>query len=399
MTPVLYDADKYGAFRPFTLTRAIADMRIGIMTIREKWSRYLATVPAVVSGAAVQDLYRLPDTPADGWLVINATALPTPELAAQIRELTIGEGVSIGGEPVAAALPPDAFDAEAPGFNLTNVKLKETSTKVTLLHRLPDLFQQNGTQIEADFKLLTHTRTSVPLPEHTRIIGDPSLVFIEPGAEVLSASLNTTDGPIYIGEGSKLMEGTVVRGPFAICDSAQLKMSAKIYGGTTIGPYCKVGGEVNNCLFFSYSNKGHDGFLGNSVVGEWCNIGADTNSSNLKNDYGIVNVWDYAAEDFLPTDTQFCGLFMGDHSKCGINTMFNTGTVIGVSANIFGGGFPPKFIPSFSWGGADGFELFREEKAYKVAEAMMQRRKRSLSDAERRILHTIFTQRQQNLNV
>lgn len=248
---------------------------------------------------------------------------------------------------------------------------------------------QNGEAIQEDFNLLTDGRASKPIPSSNNVIA-PENIFIEEGAKLEFVTLNASKGAIYIGKNAEIMEGSLIRGPFAICDRGIVKMGAKIYGPTTVGPYCKVGGEVNNVVFFANSNKGHDGYLGNSVIGEWCNLGADTNASNLKNNYAEVRLWDYETESFAKTGLQFCGLMMGDHSKCGINTMFNTGTVIGVSANIFGSGFPRNFIPSFSWGGNGGFTTYLTKKAFEVAEVVMSRREIPFSDEDRAILEHVF---------
>ena len=252
----------------------------------------------------------------------------------------------------------------------------------------------NGEAIQRDFDLLTKVRKSQAIPEMTVSLNNEQ-IFIEQGATLPLCSLNATDGPIYIGENTEIMEGSMIRGPFALCEGATLKMSTKIYGGTTIGPHSKVGGEVNNCVIFGFSNKGHDGFLGNSVIGEWCNLGADTNNSNLKNNYAEVRLWDYETGGFVKTGLKFCGLMMGDHSKCGINTMFNTGTVVGVSANIFGSGFPRNFIPSFSWGGSAGFSTYLTKKAFEVAKIVMERRNIEFTETEAKILEHIFEETSQ----
>jgi UDP-N-acetylglucosamine diphosphorylase/glucosamine-1-phosphate N-acetyltransferase len=238
--------------------------------------------------------------------------------------------------------------------------------------------------------MLCAGRISQPLSETNRLLGSPELLFIEEGASVECSILNTKTGPIYVGKDAEVLEGCMLRGPLAMCEHSVTKMGTKIYGATTLGPHCKVGGEINNSVMFGYSNKGHDGFLGNSVIGEWCNLGADTNNSNLKNNYGIVKIWNYDTENYENTGLQFCGLFMGDHSKSGINTMFNTGTVVGVSANIYGAGFPEKFIPSFSWGGADGMMTYRAEEAIDAAERMMKRRNIELTYEDEQILRTVF---------
>ncbi len=252
-----------------------------------------------------------------------------------------------------------------------------------------DIFSKNGEAIADDYKLLTEGRQSEPIPSNVNVI-NPEHIFIEKGAKLNFVTLNASNGPIYIGKDSEIMEGSVIRGPFALCDNATIKLGSKIYGPTTFGPYCKVGGEVNNSVLFGYSNKGHDGFLGNSVLGEWCNLGADTNNSNLKNNYAEVRLWDYQTGGFAKTGLQFCGLMMGDHSKCGINTMFNTGTVVGVSANIFGSGFPRNFVPSFSWGGSKGFVTYKTNKAFEVAEVVMARRNEAFTAMDKAILEHVF---------
>ncbi|HAH59142.1 MAG TPA: glucose-1-phosphate thymidylyltransferase, partial [Bacteroidales bacterium] len=253
-----------------------------------------------------------------------------------------------------------------------------------------DIFAKNPKAIEADFKLITKGRKSAPLPDHCIGIA-PENIFIEPGAELYACTLNGSFGPIYIGKDAIVMEGSHIRGPFALCEHAQIKMGAKIYGGTTIGPYSKVGGEVNNSVIFGYSNKAHDGFLGHSVIAEWCNLGADTNTSNLKNTYDQVKLWSYPEESFVDTGELFCGLIMGDHSKCGINTMFNTGTVVGVSSNIFGSGFQRNFISSFLWGGVSGFSTFLPKKAIEIARGMYKRRDLAFTDDDARLIEDVYS--------
>ena len=252
-----------------------------------------------------------------------------------------------------------------------------------------DIFSKNGEAIQQDFDLLKYERTSQPIPSSNNVIA-PENIFIEEGAKLEFTTLNASSGPIYIGKNAEIMEGSTIRGPLALCDDATIKLGAKIYGPTTVGPFSKVGGEVNNSVLFGYSNKGHDGFLGNSVLGEWCNLGADTNNSNLKNNYAEVRLWDYDTERFARTGLQFCGLMMGDHSKCGINTMFNTGTVVGVNANIFGSGFPRNFVPSYSWGGASGFSTYLTKKAFEVAEVVMSRRNIEFTLQDKAILEHVF---------
>ena len=257
-----------------------------------------------------------------------------------------------------------------------------------------DIFSKNGDAIVEDFNLITKDRQSQPIPATVNTI-NPEHIFIEKGATVNFATLNASSGPIYIGRDAEVMEGSMVRGPLALCNNATLKLGTRVYGPTTVGPYSKIGGEVNNSVIFAHSNKGHDGFLGNSVIGEWCNLGADTNNSNLKNNYAEVRLWDYQTEGFAKTGLQFCGLMMGDHSKCGINTMFNTGTVVGVSANIFGSGFPRNFVPSFSWGGHKGFVTYKTNKAFEVAEVVMARRKEEFTEKDKAMLEHVFEETKQ----
>ncbi|HCQ30473.1 MAG TPA: glucose-1-phosphate thymidylyltransferase, partial [Flavobacteriales bacterium] len=334
--------------------------------------------------------------------LVNSRILPTEEFIDEIQRLTPGEKLIGNGEILAACLTKDALPGSLSKISNNNknnrlnfLNYKELSPKrckynYELIENIRSIFLKNRDALIQDFSLLTNDRKSQKISKTNTVIGDEDMIFIEKGAKVEASIFNTTSGPIYIGKDAEIMEGSIIRGPFAMNEHAVLKLGAKIYGPTTLGPYCKVGGEVNNVVFQGYSNKGHDGFLGNSVIGEWCNLGADTNSSNLKNNYSEVKVWDYEKESLTLSGLQFCGLIMGDHSKCGINTMFNTGTTVGVSANIFGGDFPPKFIPSFTWGGAKGFTEFRFEKALEVAQAVMKRRDIELSNNEKAILQHIF---------
>jgi UDP-N-acetylglucosamine diphosphorylase/glucosamine-1-phosphate N-acetyltransferase len=242
-----------------------------------------------------------------------------------------------------------------------------------------------------DFDLLTNNRKSQKISKTNKLIGDSKFIFIEEGAIIEGAILNTTTGPIYIGHNAEIMEGSLIRGPFALCDNSTLKLGTKVYGASTIGPHCKIGGEISNVIFQSFSNKGHDGFIGNSVIGEWCNLGAGTNSSNLKNNYGEISSYSYEKLAEVETKQQFMGLFMGDHSKSAINTLFNTASVVGVSVTVFGADFPPKFIPSFSWGFSQPFVEFKFEKAIEAANNMMERRSLSLSEVDVKILNYLST--------
>ena len=381
MNYILFDGPNRAALLPFTYTRPVADIRIGIMTIREKWELYLGVTTTTVTEDYLSDKY--PMVEMEQNIMINASYIPNEALVNQIKNLKENQAIFDGDTMVAFY---SLEDQEIDFNTFKTVKLKGTLLKVETTW---DIFSKNGEAIEADFKLLTANRISAPIPEQT-VAFNSEAIFIEDGAELPLCVLNATNGPIYIGKNTEIMEGSMVRGPFALCEGSTLKMGTKIYGPTTVGPYSKVGGEVNNSVFFGYSNKGHDGFLGNSVIGEWCNLGADTNNSNLKNNYAEVRLWSYETENFAKTGLQFCGLMMGDHSKCGINTMFNTGTVVGVSANIFGSGFPRNFIPSFSWGGANGFSTYRTTKAFEVAVEVMKRRDFEFSTQESAILEHVF---------
>ena len=381
MNYILFDGPNRAALLPFTYTRPVADIRIGIMTIREKWELYLGVTTTTVTEDYLSDKY--PMVEMEQNIMINASYIPNEALVNQIKNLKENQAIFDGDTMVAFY---SLEDQEIDFNTFKTVKLKGTLLKVETTWYI---FSKNGEAIEADFKLLTANRISAPIPEQT-VAFNSEAIFIEDGAELPLCVLNATNGPIYIGKNTEIMEGSMVRGPFALCEGSTLKMGTKIYGPTTVGPYSKVGGEVNNSVFFGYSNKGHDGFLGNSVIGEWCNLGADTNNSNLKNNYAEVRLWSYETENFAKTGLQFCGLMMGDHSKCGINTMFNTGTVVGVSANIFGSGFPRNFIPSFSWGGAKGFSTYRTTKAFEVAVEVMKRRDFEFSTQESAILEHVF---------
>lgn len=382
--PIFVLSDHYENWinlNPLTLTKPIALLRIGITTILEKWE--MLTDSAVQLKTCMPYLHSFDTWKAKSggsYFFINSSILPNPNLVLKIKSLQAGESLYHQGELIAShtTLGKESFEQE--------LQYKGDFNQI----KYPwDLFSQNHDVLCQDFAHITKNRNSCALSKTNTLIGSKDQLFIEEGAIVEGAILNTSKGPIYIGKGAEIMEGTVVRGALALCDHAVLKMSAKIYGATTIGPHSKVGGEVNNSVIQAFSNKGHDGFLGNSVIGEWCNLGADTNNSNLKNNYGEVKVYNYKSEDYINSHLQFLGLIMGDHSKCGINTMFNTGTTIGVFANIFGGGFPPKFIPSFSWGGAEGFSSYRLDSALEVAERVMSRRKIRLVSSDEKILKFI----------
>lgn len=392
---ILYDsAEVHADMLPLSFTRPVSDFRVGITTISEKWQRCLPGTYSVYTAPYLREKFR--PAPVEDNLFVAANCLPSPALASAISALeprqaiTLpdGEYVAFRGsmqafeELIAGALEPQAIVFDGP---------------CVPLHRLYDIFLNNGAAIVEDYKALTAGRESLPLPEGNLLIGSPTLpdgspaLFLEEGATVMGATINVSGGPVYIGRNASLLEGCCVRGPLALCEHAQVNMGAKIYADTTLGPYCKVGGELNNVVMFGYSNKAHDGYLGNAVIGEWCNIGAGTNASNLKNDYSKIRLWNYPRRSFLRTDLQFCGLMMGDHSKAGINCMFNTATVVGVGCNIHGAGFPRPFIPSFSEGSPTaGFKDVDLKKFFDIAARAMSRRGIELTEHDHRIFQAIF---------
>ena len=388
MNFILFDSSVRNSLLPFTFTRPVADIRIGVLTIREKWEKFLGFTTTSITEEYLEAKY--PMVELEENVLINASFLPTKSLVEQVRNLSENQAIFKGEEVIAFFTSDTQEDVD-----FTLYKQIECSGDVLQLKNTWDIFSLNDKAIKADYDLITQGRTSAPIPEGVHAINKEN-IFIEEGATISFSSLNASTGPIYIGKDSEIMEGCLVRGPFAMCEHSVLKMGAKVYGATTLGPYCKVGGEVNNSVLFGFSNKGHEGFLGNSVLGEWCNVGADTNTSNLKNNYAEVKLWDYHKERFTNTGLQFCGLMMGDHSKCGINTMFNTGTVIGVSANIFGSGFPRNFIPSFSWGGAAGFTTYQLNKVIEVAKVVMKRRELEWSEIDEKILQHVFDETAKN---
>ena len=382
MNYILFDGSARSQLLPFTYTRPVADLRVGILTIREKWEKMLGYTTSSVTEDYLVD--KFPMVEFNDNIFINASIVPSENIVKMIKSLTENNAIFLDNEPLAFFAKKDQevnFDT----YNVTDYSFKD----IIKIENTWDIFKLNGEAIDRDFQLLTSGRDSQPIPDSVVVFNEQQ-IFIEEGAVLPLCSLNATEGPIYIGKDSEIMEGALIRGPFALCNNATVKMGAKIYGPTTIGPHSKIGGEINNCVIFGYSNKGHDGFLGNSVLGEWCNLGADTNNSNLKNNYAEVRLWDYETERFAKTGLQFCGLMMGDHSKCGINTMFNTGTVIGVSANVFGSGFPRNFIPSYSWGGYSGMMTYKTNKAFEVAKVVMERRNESFTAVDRQILEHIF---------
>ena len=385
MAIILFDGNAHQTLLPLTYTRPVANLRIGILTIAEKWGKYLNqdfsyhTQPYLSAKFPIK-------IEADN-LFINGAICPDEQLLEAIDKLRTGEALKLEGQLIAVKLSESdakVFNAEAKFDRVIDYN------GLPVMIRFPeDIFRKNDEELRKDYQLLTKGRSSASISSTNTIIGKD--FFAEEGAIADCSTFNTTNGPIYLAEASEVWEGTHVRGAFALGEHSQVKMGTKVYGATTIGPYCRVGGEINNAVIWGYSSKGHEGYLGNAVLGEWCNIGADSNNSNLKNNYAEVKLWDYTAQRFRKTGLQFCGLIMADHAKCAINTMFNTGTVVGVSANVFGAGFPRNFVPDFSWGGAQGYEVYTLKKMFETTEKVFERRDhRVFDDTERDILKTVF---------
>lgn len=376
---------------PLTFTRPVAGIRVGILTIAEKWSTYMGEAVSYLTQPYLQEKFKVLFNTNN--LYINGAVCPDENLLQAVRELNMGEALYHGDTLI-------ALNGDNPEIHTIEELISHTASRrqecesCVIIKDVWDIFLNNGQQIRSDFQVLTKDRQSQPVNDRHTLVYAEENIFIEEGVKIRAAVLNAENGPIYIGKNAQIHEGAVIRGPFALCEGSNVNMGGKMRGDVTIGPFCKVGGEVSASVILGYSNKGHEGFLGNSVVGEWCNLGADTNTSNLKNNYAQVKLWNYAKDGFKNTGQQFCGLIMGDHSKSGINTMFNTGTVVGVSANIFGAGFPRNFIPSFSWGGAAGFETYQLAKAFEVAAKVMERRDIPFNEMERAILYSVFEQTQ-----
>lgn len=395
-TIILFDhQDHWADLLPLTFTRPIAALRIGIVTIADKWQWYTGQQVASRTLPYLEELF--PRADADeaatgNFLYINAGLLPTAELWHAIDNLPLHNQLWSGSQLLAwhrnKPLQTGQCATSMANWAEDDALCMRYEGEVQLVLNPTDIFTLNAAQIRHDYEHLTRGRTSAPLNDpFTRVYG-PENVFLEEGASVKAAIINAEDGPVYIGKHAQVQEGVMIKGPLALCEGAVLNMGAKLRGDTTLGPFCKVGGEVSNVVFQAFSNKGHDGFLGNSAIGAWCNLGADTNSSNLKNNYKPVDIHNYRLGKSVPTDKLFCGLIMGDHSKAGINTMFNTGTVVGVGCNIYGGGFPAKHIPPFTWGGPqDGYGHYKIAKLLETERVVMARRKLELSPAYERMLH------------
>ena len=388
---IMFCDDHWNNLLPLTYTRPVCELRTGILTIREKWEIECKGNGSHITQDFLSEKFTLQIK--EDNLLINSTFLPDKELIRYVYQLQNNEALVWGDELIVARISGALLSDSDISRSFSQLKKIDLSLGADVhLNRITrpyHIFTLNGAEIIEDYNRLTSGRSSASLSPTNRIIGDYP-VFAEKGAVAECAIFNTTKGPVYLGENSVVMEGAVVRGPFALCEGAMVKIGAKIYEDTTIGPFSKAGGEINNAVMMANSNKSHDGYLGNSVIGEWCNLGADTNSSNLKNNYLPVKIWSYVKESFEDTGLQFCGLIMGDHSKTGINTMLNTGTVVGVAANIFGDGFPRNFVPSFSWGGASGFITHQLSKALETATIVMKRRGVVLKEADQKIFEYIF---------
>lgn len=378
MNYILIDnSDVRANLLPMTYTRPVSELRVGILTIREKWQHFLPGDYHLKSVDYLEEIFPCRcDVAGNDCISIASDIIPTLSVAQAVAALGEGEALyDSTGQWIATH-----------GSELSR---KEFSSTLRRISRLTDIFMMNGEEIEADFQLITAYRKSAPVSDTVTVVGDRSMLFIEEGATVECCAINVTHGPVYIGHNAEVMECSGLRGPIAVCDHSIVNMGAKIYGATTIGPWSKVGGELNNVVIHSYSNKAHDGFLGNAVIGSWCNLGAGCVASNLKNDYTEIKLWNYPSHRFLRTGLQFCGLIMGDHSKAGINTMFNTATVVGVGVNIHGTGFPRNFVASFSEGGTAGFSDVSMTKFFDVAARVMARRGIELTDADRRMFYAI----------
>lgn len=382
MNYILFDGAARTALLPFTFTRPVAEIRIGILTIREKWEKYLGSTTSTITEDYLSDKH--PMVELEENVMINSSYLPNPSLVALIEDLKENQ-VIYHNDNIVAFFAKEAQEE----IDFDTYKAIIYTDDVITVEKTWDIFAKNEEALQADFDLVTEGRKSASISDTNTLI-NPDNIFIEEGAIVEYSMLNATKGPIYVGKNAEIWEGAMVRGGLALCDNAVIKMGAKIYGATTIGPYSKVCGEVSNSVIFGYSSKGHEGYLGNSVLGEWCNIGADSNNSNLKNNYAKVRLWNYESESFEQTGLQFCGLMMGDHSKSAINTMFNTGTVVGVNVNIYVPGFPRNFVPSFSWGGASGFTTYGTKKAFDTAKIMMARRNVEFTEQDEAILTHVF---------
>jgi UDP-N-acetylglucosamine diphosphorylase/glucosamine-1-phosphate N-acetyltransferase len=367
---------------PFTLTRPTGQIRVGILTIDEKWQKRLGAIPSFLSETYLQPKFPLTSTSDN--LLVNGAICPDANLISAVQRLDMGQ--SLVSDHCLIAKRSTRTDLPV----LREERTIEYVNPFVIIDKPWRIFEENPNQIKADLEIITSGRKSKGITDkHTAIYGEENL-FVEEGVTVRAAIINAERGPVYLGKNSTIHEGAVVRGSFALCEGAEVNVGAKIRGDTTIGPFSKVGGEVAASVIYGYSSKAHDGYLGCSVIGEWCNIGADSNTSNLKNNYESVKLWSHARETFLDTGLQFCGLMMGDHSKCGINSMFNTGSVVDVFSNVFGEGFLRNYIPSFSWGGIHNLSTYKFDKALETLKKVMGRRNKEMSDIDVALLSKVF---------
>jgi UDP-N-acetylglucosamine diphosphorylase/glucosamine-1-phosphate N-acetyltransferase len=384
MNVVLFDnGSLWKEFLPLTYTRPLSEIRFGILTIKEKWDKFLKTNCSYYTQDFLAIKFHLKETA--NSLFIASHVCPDAALVKEIGKLKKGEALVKDKSVI-------AFIGSSKEIgNTSNLSEKNYSGNIFQLERTWDIFKKADAALRMDFDLLTKKRKSAPISKTVRIIGKRSNVFFEKGVHAEACIINAGTGPVYIAKDAEIMEGSAIRGPFSLGEHSTLKLNTKVYGATVIGAHCKVGGEISNSVIFGYSNKAHDGFIGNTVIGEWCNLGADTNTSNLKNNYADVKLFSYALNKQIDSGQQFVGTIMGDHSKTGINTMLNTGTVVGVGANTFGGGFPPTHIPSFTWGGANGVETYKIDKMFETAEKVFERRGIKFNAAEKEMLRHIFS--------
>lgn len=392
---VLFDRATWSYLLPLTHTRPVADIRIGLRTIKEKWAAYSAGNISYLTEDYLSPKY--PNSSEEDILIINASLLPDIELVNRIDSLKNNEALYFEDQFLAARRSHHKTETEDIGTFMSGCSIihYQAEKKPDLLQRPWNILSLLEQEILRDIDFLSKNRITQKLSDTNRIFGHFP-VFVEEGVKAECAIFNTTNGPIYLGKNSEVMEGSMIRGPFALGEGSTVNMGAKIYGPVAVGPKCKIGGEIKGTQFFGNANKGHDGFVGDSIIGEWCNLGADTNTSNLKNNYLPVRVWSYVEEKFVDTGLQFCGLIMGDHSKTGINTMFNTGTVTGAYCNIFGEGYPRNFIPSFAWGGGSGFQTHPLKKALETAEIVFARRNVVFTEEDKDIARTINEQTAQS---
>ena len=388
MNYVLFDDHNRKNLLPLVFTRPVADIRVGILTIREKWEKFLGEKTSSLTEPYLSDKWPL--VKAEDNIFINASVLPNRELVNEILQLQTDCALIKEDNIIAMRFSSEDIWNES-------INAIETDVDYDKINYTWEVFEKNAEAITDDFALLTEGRISAPLSNTVHAISSEN-IFLEEGAKVEYAILNASEGPIYIGKNAEVMENAVIRGPFAMCEHAVIRVGSVIYKGTTAGPYCKIGGEIENSVFFGYSNKPHDGFMGHSVIGEWCNIAAGTITSNLNNSYMPVRVWNYVQERFIPTNRQFVGLIMGDHSKTGINTTFNTGTVVGVFCNVFGSGYQKNFISSFSWGGAASTS-YNLQKAIETAKLVFMRRAKELTEEDEKIIKTIYEITSKNMRL